>query len=199
MGEITEKTLCALAHEDQRKTISKNKNLIEYVEYQQERTLVRFGVEYKTNSRRYRYYIGTWPKLSVKEIQQEAQWVNGLIRDGINPTLAKKAYRSHKKNEVRGWIDDLARNRHENLTVLSLFNAWIADGVNRKNDNYELRRVFNKDVLPVIGKVPVRQLSEIDVLKVLRKQQRRGVVKLVLTTLSDMKQMFSWAEKRQPW
>src|SRR5699024_4292792 len=77
--------------------------------------------------------------------------------------------------------------------------AWIADGVNRKNDNYELRRVFNKDVLPVIGKVPVRQLSEIDVLKVLRKQQRRGVVKLVLTTLSDMKQMFSWAEKRQPW
>src|SRR5699024_7673204 len=130
---------------------------------------------------------------------QEAQWVNGLIRDGINPTLAKKAYRSHKKNEVRGWIDDLARNRHENLTVLSLFNAWIADGVNRKNDNYELRRVFNKDVLPVIGKVPVRQLSEIDVLKVLRKQQRRGVVKLVLTTLSDMKQMFSWAEKRQPW
>ena len=32
-----------------------------------------------------------------------------------------------------------------------LFESWLADGVSRKDGNAELRRTFEKDVLPTIG------------------------------------------------
>src|SRR5699024_6526648 len=67
------------------------------------------------------------------------------------------------------------------------------------NNNHELHRLFHKDILPIIGSIEVRHLKELDILNVLRNQKRRGVVKLVLTTLADIRQLLSWAEKRQPW
>ena len=37
-----------------------------------------------------------------------------------------------------------------------MFEAWLSDGVSRDDDNAELRRTFEKDVMPFIGDKPVR-------------------------------------------
>lgn len=93
----------------------------------------------------------------------------------------------------------LEQERMQNLTVGELFNTWIADGVRRKDGNAELKRSFHADVLPKIGQRPVRLVTEHDIRSVLRAQVERGVNRTAVATRNNLTQMFSWAEKRQPW
>ena len=80
-----------------------------------------------------------------------------------------------------------------------LFEAWLDDGVSRQDGNAELRRSFGKDVLPLIGKTPLRALTDKDLLSVLRTVKARGLNRSVVILNNDMGQMLRWAEKRQPW
>ena len=63
----------------------------------------------------------------------------------------------------------------------------------------ELRRSFTKDVLPIIGKKPLRDLTEKDLLAVLRAIKSRGLNRAVVIRSKDIGQMLRWAEKRKPW
>lgn len=49
-----------------------------------------------------------------------------------------------------------------------LFHVWLRDGVARQDNNKELARLFAKDVLPVIGQVPISDLGEQHILAMLR-------------------------------
>lgn len=80
-----------------------------------------------------------------------------------------------------------------------MYDAWLADGVSRKDGNAEIRRSFGKDVLPTLGDQPVRAVTEHDLRSVLRAVVARGVNRMAVNLSRDLKQMFDWAEKRQPW
>lgn len=80
-----------------------------------------------------------------------------------------------------------------------LFDTWTTDGVARQDDNAELKRLFKKDVLPVIGDAVLRTLADKDILAMLRKMMKRGVTRQMVIAYNDVNQMLSWAEKRQPW
>ena len=98
--------------------------------------------------------------------------------------------------------DEAARRAAEqaqNLTVADLFQAWIKDGVRRKDDNAELLRSFNADALSRIGKKPIKELSEHDLRGVLRAMVERGVNRAAVVMRNNLTQMFAWAEKRPPW
>ena len=51
---------------------------------------------------------------------------------------------------------------------------WLRTGVLRKDGNVELRRVFEKEVLPLIGNKSVRATSEQDMRDLLTKRRRIG-------------------------
>ena len=87
----------------------------------------------------------------------------------------------------------------KNMTVRDLFERWINDGIARQDNNKELKRLFAKDVLPVIGEIPLRVLSESDILSMLRQMLNRGITRQVVIAYNDTKQMLSWGQKRQPW
>ncbi len=63
----------------------------------------------------------------------------------------------------------------------------------------ELTRSFKKDVLPLIGKKPLRHLTEKDLLAVLRSVKARGQNRTVVIRNNDIGQMLRWGEKRKPW
>ena len=69
----------------------------------------------------------------------------------------------------------------------------------RQDGNAELQRRFKKDVLPFIGKTQIRNLSDKDLLSVLRKVKARGLNRSVVILNNDLGQMLRWAEKRKPW
>jgi integrase len=89
--------------------------------------------------------------------------------------------------------------QRDNLTVKDLFDEWIVDGVRRKDGNAALKRLFGVDVLPQIGAISIRLLTEHDIRSVLRAQVSRGVNRTAVITRNSLTQMFAWGRKRQPW
>lgn len=130
--------------------------------------------------------------MSVAEAVTESVRIQSLARDGIDFQIQKEQARQEAEQAKK---DEQLRS----MTVQDLFDTWIADGVARKDGNAELKRLFTKDVLPVIGKKEMRDLTENDIRTMLRKQMKRGVTRMMVATYNDVNQMLAWGEKRQPW
>ena len=122
-----------------------------------------------------------------------------IVADGIDPNTAKKAAQVQRQKELKEQAQELETKRIANLTVNELFEAWLLDGVARQDNNAELRRLFTKDVLPLIGEEILSNLNEQKIRTLLRKMLKRGGTRLVVVAYNDINQMLTWAEKRQPW
>jgi integrase len=85
------------------------------------------------------------------------------------------------------------------LTVGDLFTEWISDGVRRKDGNAELQRQFDANVLPAIGAIAVKDLTEHHLRALLRALVDRGVNRTAVMVRNSLTQMFAWGRKRQPW
>lgn len=147
--------------------------------------------------------IGGEGYCGLQEARDEASRIRALARQGVDfqiqlsEKLAADARRVDelRASEVRA--AELAAS--ENLTVSDMFDAWMKDGVRRKDGNAELRRSFAADVLPSIGGVKIRALTEHDLRGLLRAMVSRGVNRAAVMVRNSLTQMFAWAEKRQPW
>jgi integrase len=141
--------------------------------------------------------------LSLADAKSMAARIRALARESIDYQVQRnqmlQAEADARAEEQAAEEARRTKEQTENLTVRDLFTAWIADGVQRKDDNAELQRSFDKDVLPEIGGKAIRSVTEHDLRALLRKMVDRGVNRLTVLTSSNIKQMFLWAEKRQPW
>lgn len=89
---------------------------------------------------------------------------------------------------------DEANNR---LTVNTLFERWEKlDLVNRKDAGKEIRRMFEKDVLPLIGNMAVEDVRKAHIINVVDTLLARGVNRMTKLVLSLMRQMFRFAQDR---
>lgn len=82
-------------------------------------------------------------------------------------------------------------------TVAEVFEHWaVIDLKNRKDGGREIRRAFEKDVLPAIGSLAVADVRKSHVIEIVDKQLRRGVTRMAKLTFSLMRQMFRFAVDR---
>ncbi|MFC0132989.1 integrase [Massilia eurypsychrophila] len=141
--------------------------------------------------------------LSLADARMEADRIRAMARAGVDfqvETLqALDAEARRVADEQSAEIRRAEIDRTENLTVLDMFDAWLLNGVSRKDDNAELRRSFAADVLPKIGAIPIKSLTEHELRAVLRAMVDRGVNRAAVMVRNSLTQMFAWAEKRQPW
>lgn len=199
MSNITIKQLEALNADNHGQTIRESGGLVGRVRHGVRGTTVSFRFEVKLNGVKRDYSLGSWPKKSLASIRDECRRLRVITADGIDPNEAKKAKQIEKQNAIKQTIAQAEQERVNNLTVHNLFHTWLKDGVARQDGNKELNRLFSKDVLPVIGDKPLRELSEKDILTMLRRMLKRGVTRQAVIAHNDTNQMLSWAEKRQPW
>ncbi len=160
---------------------------------------VHFRYGFKRDGKKIWYYCGTWPATSLEGIRTARDEARGLLKRGLDPNESRTAERIEERQRVQATIDADARRRAEDATVKEMYGAWLADGVARKDGNAEIRRSFEKDVLPVLGSQPVREVTEHELRGLLRGVVSRGVNRMAVNLSRDLKQMFGWAEKRQPW
>lgn len=204
MAKITVKELEALTAEDHGKTIRDDGNLIGKVVARQKGVSVSFYYRFKWDGKFKDFACGTWAKnggksKALSDIRSEHKRAQQQVAGGIDPTSAKKASRIEAQAAIAATIAESERQATENKTVEELFYEWLRDGVSRQNDNAELHRSFKKDVLPAIGKKPLRTLTEKDLLAILRAVRARGLNRTVVILYNDLGQMLRWAEKRKPW
>ncbi|MFG6417245.1 tyrosine-type recombinase/integrase [Roseateles sp. DC23W] len=160
---------------------------------------VRFKYAFRWSEKVVWYQCGTWPTVSLEAVRAARDQARDLVGQGINPNDQRKAQRIEAQAQVEAVIAAATRQEAENLSVRAMFDAWIADGVARADGNAELRRSFEKDVLPSIGAKPVKEITEHDLRALLRAMVKRGVYRMTVRTYNDLVQMFAWAEKRKPW
>lgn len=161
---------------------------------------VAFRYGFKWEGRKAWHYCGAWPAASMEGIRAERDRARGRVKEGVKPTDAKRADRIEAQAKVAAVIAEAERKDAERLPFRTMFDAWLADGVARADGNAELRRTFEKDIIPAIGDKPVRELTDAHLRDALRKVgQLRGRGRTAERMLTELRQLFRWAEKRKPW
>jgi Phage integrase family. len=199
LAKLTVKQLEALTAADDGKTLREDGGLVAKVRAGVRGVTILFRYEYKMDGAKRDHRLGSWPKKSLAQIRSERDELKTIVTKGINPTAARKAAKIEAQIAIANTIAESERQTAENKTVADLFDEWLRNGVSRQDGNAELLRSFTKDVLPIIGKKPLRNLTEQDLLAVLRAIKSRGLNRAVVIRSKDIGQMLLWAEKRQPW
>lgn len=160
---------------------------------------VHFRYGFKRDGKKAWHYCGTWPVTSLEAVRATRDQARSLLKRGLDPNDTRTAERIEGRQRVQATIDAEARRLTEDASTKAMYEVWLADGVSRKDGNAEIRRSFEKDVLPTLGAQPIRAVTEHDLRGVLRGVVARGVNRMAVNLFRDLKQMFGWAEKRQPW
>lgn len=131
--------------------------------------------------------------MSLAQATAENARIQALAREGID-------FQALRVEQERVAASVNAAAQAAITPVHALFQTWLANGVSRKDGNRRLRQMFERDVLPVIGSKPLRDLTDTDLVKLLRLVGRiRGKARTAEDMLAAIRQMFRWACKRQPW
>lgn len=160
---------------------------------------IHFRYAFKRVGKKAWHYCGTWPSSSLDAIRTVRDQARRRLKEGLDPNASRVAERIEERDRVKATLEAETRRRAEDATLSEMVEAWLADGVARKDGNVEIRRSFDKDLLPELGNRSVRSLTEHDLRGVLRSMVGRGVNRMAVNLWRDVKQMFIWAEMRQPW
>ncbi|NYT59212.1 DUF4102 domain-containing protein [Alcaligenaceae bacterium] len=160
---------------------------------------IPFRYSFRFDGKKQWFYAGSWPSVDMSEIRARRNKAREDVQQGINPKDRKLIEASEREQALVQAVEDGKQAKDDRLTLDDLFKVWVANGVARKDDNKELKRSFQKDVLPEIGHVELRLLTDHAITLVLRKILSRDVIRIAILVLDDITQMLSWAEKRQPW
>ncbi|EPJ76131.1 MULTISPECIES: site-specific integrase [Pseudomonas] len=199
MAKLTIKQLESLSAADDGKKMREDGGIVAKVRAGVRGVTVQFRYEFKLGGIKRDYRLGTWPKKSLALIRAEREEIRSTASKGIDPSEARKASKIEAQAAIAATIAEAERQAAENKTVADLFEEWLRDGVSRLDGNAELRRSFAKDVLPIIGTTHLRNLTEKNLLVVLRSIKSRGLNRAVVIRSKDIGQMLRWAEKRKPW
>jgi integrase len=160
---------------------------------------IAFYYRYRFGEKQKELACGTWPTESLARIRSTRDEARLKVAQGLDPGDEKKIQRHERDIQIAAVLDDINLQRADALIVQDLFDIWLIDGMRRQDGNAGLIRSFTADVLPKIGARPVSELTEQDLRGVLRALVARGVNRSAVAMRNSLKQMFAWAEKRQPW
>ncbi len=147
--------------------------------------------KYSLGGKRPKMGLGPYPDVSLERARKKAQEARSIVAEGHDPMVAREA----KAIEERAQAAALA-NRH---TVRTLFTLWLDMelGKSRKDAGAEIKRAFEKDVLPTFGDMYVEEMRRRHVMQVLDKVKERGVTRYANQLLQYLRQMFQFAGVRE--
>ncbi len=153
---------------------------------------------------------GTWPGEAMRDTRRNRDVAGQQVADGIDPIVARderrragaaalELERIETEKRLAAELEAERRNAEDERTVHDLFSEWVERGVARKDGNAELKRCFRADILPAIGDVAIRELGERPIEDMLRGVAGRGAYRYAEMLYINLRQMFRWGERRQPW
>lgn len=139
------------------------------------------------SGKRLKMGLGSYPDTSLETARCQARNARGLLDQGINPLDQKR--RAALEARTEGGIP---------RTVSELFERWmervVVDG--RKDQGSEMRRSFERDVLPAIGAQLLNDVRRVHISTVLENVLSRKSNRMANRLLSDMRQMFTYGVSR---
>jgi len=148
------------------------------------------------------YRIGgklRWATLTATTLsgaRKEREIFKAQVKRGIDPSTEKRLEKERQRQKQLDEQAELARQQAL-ITVRDLFERWAAtDLQNRKDGGKEIRRMFEKDVLPFIGGLAVADVKKGHITEITDALLLRGVNRMAKLILSLVRQMFRFAVDR---
>ncbi|WP_226929479.1 tyrosine-type recombinase/integrase [Janthinobacterium aquaticum] len=149
------------------------------------------------------YKLSPAARLTLETARRIAAEISDWRKRGLQPKefMQSEILRQAAEVDARAQVAaaQSAQAATDSLTVQDMFEVWTTDGVRRKDGNAMLKRMFAADVLPAIGAVAIKDVTEHHLRAVLRAMVERGVNRSAVMQRNSLTQMFAWARKRQPW
>lgn len=157
---------------------------------------ISFRLTYRIEGKQKWLTVGTYPTMTLKDAREARDLHKTSIKEGRDPALGKQL---EKQRQYNAQLAELAENAKQKarLTINKLFELWEKlDLVNRKDSGKEVRRMFEKDVLPFIGNMAVEDVKKVHIINIIDTLLSRGVNRMSKLILSLMRQMFRFAQDR---
>jgi integrase len=137
-----------------------------------------------------RMSLGTYPEVSLRQARQARDEARTLLARGTNP----HADRKRKRQTVR-----LAGE----YTFEAVFQQWLARhalGINtgERSTYSNIVRMFNYNVLPVLGKRSILELRRSDLLEVIERIEKRGALSISESVRGYLNQIYRYALVKVP-
>lgn len=128
------------------------------------------------------FAIGAYPQTTLADARKARDEARDLVKQGINPT-------QHRKQQKNATIEESANTFALNAE------AWFEEKNAPWSDGHRgsVRRIFDMDILPRIGKTPIRALNAPTLLQVMKKIEARGAVTRAILARQIMGQVFDYA------
>jgi integrase len=140
-----------------------------------------------------------WATLTAETLadaRKERDAFKAQVKRGIDPSTEKRLEKERQRQAQLAEQAELARQQAL-ITVRDLFERWAAtDLKNRKDGGKEIRRMFEKDVLPVLGPLAVAEVRKGHITEITDALLLRGVNRMAKLILSLVRQMFRFAVDR---
>lgn len=165
--------------------------------------IVQFEYRYRSKDKIRQIVCGTWPDKSLKAIREKRDEYRSSVNNGDDPLDRNQAARLRKQMEAAEAVATEQARLTElqalkaRIPVTDLFERWATvELVRRKDQGKEIRRMFEKDVLPLIGALAVEDVRTGHVIAVTDALLARGVTRMAKLIFSLIRQMFRFAVDR---
>lgn len=138
--------------------------------------------DYRIDGKRKTLALGTYPDVTLKSARDKKSDARKLVAEGIDPNEFKKSTKIARMEASTNSFEHVAR---EYLHKFS--SKWTDDHTDR------LKRRFENDVFPYIGKKPVSQIDAPELLRVIRRIEDRGAIDTAHRALQNCGKVFRYA------
>ena len=144
---------------------------------------------YTFNGARKKMSLGQFPDVTLARAREKADECRIELADGVDPKEAVTQRVTIERAEREA--------KAARMTINGLFTRWHELDLSRRKDKgAETTRVFNKDVLPVIGGMYSDEVKRAQIASLLDTVVARGARIVARNLLGDIRQMFGFAIRR---
>lgn len=151
---------------------------------------------YTHSAKRAKLSLGQYPTIPLAKARGLADTHRATLADGTDPKqkIIDDALEVTAAANAKALALIAEANRH---TVNSLFLKWEKEALcDRKDSGKEVRRMFEKDVLPLIGKMAVEDVRKSHIVNIIDTMLERGIKRMVKIVLKLIRQMFRFAQEK---
>jgi len=150
----------------------------------------RAGTSAYWSGKQKRIALGKYPEISLKEARGCREAARALVAQGINPL-------KRRQQEV------LVKRLAEDRLFQGVFEQWLTHRSlvlqpGRQGTLNQIQRIFRKDILPILAKRSIYEITQADLLQVLSRIEEREALTTAEKCRSWLRQLFRFAMVKVP-
>ncbi len=189
LNKITDMAFRNLKAKDTVQTIADGGGLMVRVRAKKDGGAISFMLSYRIDGKQQRM---TLKAKGLVDARIERDEIKEIVRQGKDPSLERSLKLEREKQQQLNEQAALTKLQAR-ITVRDLFVNWCDTDLLNRKDIAEIRRMFQKDILPDLGGLFVEDVRKGHVSLLIGKLKKRGVNHLARNLLKLIRQMFRFA------